>query len=154
MFSSLSQGTIVYILDKTESPVLKYGEIVGVSALKYQAMNTTVDLKINIDGNVQDFGNIPSNNTIVSYNNGKITISETKQGLSSEVESTLQNRKQILNNIEQYKKDVVQYEEILKQLNPQFAKDRERDDRLNNLEQKFEGVESKLDKILNLVTTK
>lgn len=154
MFSSLSQGTIVYILDKTESPVLKYGEIVGVSALKYQAMNTTVDLKINIDGNVQDFGNIPSNNTIVSYNNGKITISETKQGLSSEVESTLQNRKQILNNIEQYKKDVIQYEEILKQLNPQFAKDKERDDRLNNLEQKFEGVENKLDKILNLVTTK
>lgn len=154
MFSSLSQGTIVYILDKTESPKLKYGEIVGVSAPKFQAMNTVVDLKINIDGNVQDFSNIPSNNTIVSYNNGKITISETKQGLSSEVESSLQNRKQILNNIEQYKKDVTYYEEILKELNPQFAKDKERDDRLNNLEQKFEGVENKLDKILNLVTTK
>lgn len=152
MFSSLSQGTIVYILDKTESPKLKYGEVVGVSAPKFQAMSTVVDLKINIDGNVQDFSNIPSNNTIVSYNNGKITISETKQGLSSEVESSLQNRKQILNNIEQYKKDVVYYEEILKELNPQFAKDKERDDRLNNLEQKFEGVENKLDKILNLVT--
>ena len=152
MFSSLSQGTIVYILDKTESPKLKYGEVVGVSAPKIQAMNTVVDLKINMEGNVQDFSNIPSNNTIVSYNNGKITISETKQGLSSEVESSLQNRKQILNNIEQYKKDVVYYEEILKELNQQFAKDKERDDRLNNLEQKFEGVESKLDKILNLVT--
>ena len=152
MFSSLSQGTIVYILDKTESPKLKYGEIVGVSAPKFQAMNTVVDLKINIDGNVQDFSNIPSNNTIVSYNNGKFTISETKQGLSSEVESALQSRRQILNNIEQYKKDVVDYEEILKDLNPQFAKDKERDDRLNNLENKFEGVEQKLDKILNLVT--
>lgn len=152
MFSSLSQGSIVYILDKTESPKLKYGEIVGVSASKFQAMGTTIDLKVNIDGNVQDFSNIPSNNTIVSYNNGKFTISETKQGLSSEVESALQSRRQILNNIEQYKKDVVDYEEILKDLNPQFAKDKERDDRLNNLENKFEGVEQKLDKILNLVT--
>lgn len=152
MFSSLSQGSIVYILDKTESPKLKYGEIVGVSAPKFQAMGTTIDLKVNIDGNVQDFSNIPSNNTIVSYNNGKFTISETKQGLSSEVESALQSRRQILNNIEQYKKDVVDYEEILKDLNPQFAKDKERDDRLNNLENKFEGVEQKLDKILNLVT--
>lgn len=115
-------------------------------------MGTTIDLKVNIDGNVQDFSNIPSNNTIVSYNNGKFTISETKQGLSSEVESALQSRRQILNNIEQYKKDVVDYEEILKDLNPQFAKDKERDDRLNNLENKFEGVEQKLDKILNLVT--
>lgn len=152
MFSSLSQGSIVYILDKTESPKLKYGEIVGVSAPKFQAMGTTIDLKVNIDGNVQDFSNIPSNNTIVSYNNGKFTISETKQGLSSEVESALQSRRQILNSIEQYKKDVVDYEEILKDLNPQFAKDKERDDRLNNLENKFEGVEQKLDKILNLVT--
>lgn len=152
MFSSLSQGSIVYILDKTESPKLKYGEIVGVSAPKFQAMGTTIDLKVNIDGNVQDFSNIPSNNTIVSYNNGKFTISETKQGLSSEVESALQSRRQILNNIEQYKKDVVDYEEILKDLNPQFAKDKERDDRLSNLENKFEGVEQKLDKILNLVT--
>lgn len=152
MFSSLSQGSIVYILDKTESPKLKYGEIVGVSAPKFQAMGTTIDLKINIDGNVQDFSNIPNNNTIVSYNNGKFTISETKQGLSSEVESAIQSRRQILNNIEQYKKDVVDYEEILKDLNPQFAKDKERDDRLNNLENKFEGVEQKLDKILNLVT--
>lgn len=152
MFSSLSQGSIVYILDKTESPKLKYGEIIGVSAPKFQVMGTTIDLKVNIDGNVQDFSNIPSNNTIVSYNNGKFTISETKQGLSSEVESALQSRRQILNSIEQYKKDVVDYEEILKDLNPQFAKDKERDDRLNNLENKFEGVEQKLDKILNLVT--
>ena len=76
MFSSLSQGSIVYILDKTESPKLKYGEIVGVSAPKFQAMGTTIDLKVNIDSNVQDFSNIPSNNTIVSYNNGKFTISK------------------------------------------------------------------------------
>ena len=42
-------------------------------------------------------------------------------------------------------------ENILKQLNPQFARDKERDDRLQNLENRFDGVESKLDKIFELI---
>lgn len=89
MFSSLTQGSIVYILDKQDRPKLKCGEVVGVSALKFQANGSTVDLKINSEGIIQDYGNIPSNSSIVSYNNGKVTISETKQGLQNEVESTL-----------------------------------------------------------------
>lgn len=152
MFSSLTQGSIVYILDKQDRPKLKCGEVVGVSALKFQANGSTIDLKINSEGIIQDYGNIPSNSSIVSYNNGKVTISETKQGLQNEVESTLQNSKNIVNNIEVYKQNIIDYEEILKQLNPQFAKDKERDTRLNNLELKFEGVEDKIDKILNIIS--
>ena len=152
MFSYLTQGSIVYILDKQDRPKLKCGEVVGVSALKFQANGSTVDLKINSEGIIQDYGNIPSNSSIVSYNNGKVTISETKQGLQNEVESTLQNSKNIVNNIEIYKQNIIDYEEILKQLNPQFAKDKERDTRLNNLELKFEGVEDKIDKILNIIS--
>ena len=152
MFSSLTQGSIVYILDKQDRPKLKCGEVVGVSALKFQADGSTVDLKINSEGIIQDYGNIPSNSSIVSYNNGKVTISETKQGLQNEVESTLQNSKNIVNNIEMYKQNIIDYEEILKQLNPQFAKDKERDTRLNNLELKFEGVEDKIDKNLIIIS--
>ena len=144
MFSSLQQGSIVYILDKSERPKLKCGEVIGVSAPKFQAIGSTI----------QDYSNIPSTNNVVSYNNGKLILSETKQGLQSDVESTLQNSKQIVNNIETYKQNIIDCEEILKELNPQFAKDKERDDRLNTLELKFEGVENKIDKLLNLVTNK
>ena len=45
----------------------------------------------------------------------------------------------------------MQCENILKQLSPQFAIDKERDERLSNLENRFDGVESKLDKIFNLI---
>ena len=111
----------------------------------------TVDLKVKIDGETQEFNSIPSINSVVSYNSGKVIISETKQGIQNEVENILQNSKQILNNIEVYKKNVEDCEEILKQLNPQFAIDKERDERLSNLENRFDGFESKLDKIFNLV---
>lgn len=63
----------------------------------------------------------------------------------------LQNSKQILNNIDSYKETIDQCENILKQLNPQFAVDQERDARLSNLENRFDGVESKLDKIFDLI---
>ena len=155
MFSALSQGSPIYILDKTSSPEYKTGEVVGVSYPKLNPYNigpqNTVDLKIKIDGNIQEFNQIPSINSLVSYSNGKIIISETKQGIQNEVESILNNSKQILNNIDNYKKNISDCEEILKQLNPQFAIDKERDERLSNLEDRFDGFESKLDKIFNLV---
>lgn len=149
MFSALTQGSSIYILDKTSIPEFKIGEIVGVSLPKY-GLNT-VDLKVKINDIVQEFNNLPSINSISTYNNGKIIISETKQGIQNEVESILQNRKNILDNIEKYKQEVIECESILKQVNPQFAKDKEREERLSNLEDRFGNVESKLDKIFELV---
>ena len=47
--------------------------------------------------------------------------------------------------------NIKEIKDILKQLNPQFAIDKERDERLTSLENRFDGFESKLDKIFNLV---
>ena len=120
MFSALSQGSPVYILDKTSSPKYKIGEIIGVSYPKMNPYNigpqNTVDLKVKIDDSTQEFNSIPSINSVVSYNNGKVIISETKQGIQSEVESILQNSKQVLNNIDTYKKNITDCENILKEL--------------------------------------
>lgn len=163
MFSILNQGSIIYILDKTDKPKLKIGEIISISQPKIdykstgqfgQFQPTTVDIKVNVEGTTYEYNSIPSNYSIISYNNGKITLSETKQGLQSEVESILQNSKQIVDKIDTYKQNIIDCEYILKELNPQFAKDKERDDRLDSLETRFEGVASKLDKILDLVTNK
>lgn len=151
MFSALSQGSPVYLLDKTSSLDYKVGEIIGVSQPKFNTFGNTVDIKVKIDDSIQEFNGIPSINTFVSYNNGKFLISETKQGIQNEVESILQNRKFIIQNIDNYKQDIVKCENILKQLNPQFAIDKERDERLSKLENKFDTLDSKLDKIFNLV---
>lgn len=155
MFSALSQGSPIYILDKTSSPEYKVGEVIGVSYPKVNPYNigpqNTVDLKVKIEGETQEFNSIPSINSVISYNSGKIIISETKQGIQNEVENILQNSRQILNSIDTYKRNVEDCENILKQLNPQFAIDKERDERLSNLETRFDGFESKLDRIFNLV---
>ena len=151
MFSALSQGSSIYLLDKTSSPKFIIGEVVGVTQPNYNFNQATVNLKVKMDDSIQEFNNLPSINNIVTYNNGKIIISETKQGIQNEVEAILTNSKNILDNINVYKQNVEDCENILRQLNPQFAKDKERDERLSNLENKFDGIESKLDKIFEIV---
>ena len=151
MFSALSQGSSIYLLDKTSSPKFLVGEIVGVTQPKYSFNQATVDLKVKIEDSVQEFNNLPSINSMSTYNSGKLLISETKQGIQNEVETILNNSQNILSNINTYKQTVKDCENILKQINPQFAKDKERDDRLQNLESRFDGVESKLDKIFDLI---
>lgn len=155
MFSALSQGSSIYLLDKTSSPKFSIGEVIGVSQPKinynFGQPQNTVDLKVRVEDSIQEFNNLPSINSLVTYNNGKLIISETKQGIQSEVETILQNSKQILNNIDTYKKNISECESILKDLSPQFAIDKERDDRLTNLENRFGGVESKLNEIFNYI---
>lgn len=153
MFSALSQGSSIYLLDKTSTPKFDVGEVVGVSQPKvnYGQPQTTVDLKVKVDDNIQEFNNLPSINSIVTYNGGKLIISETRQAIQNEVETILNKSRQILDNIDSYKENIAECESILKQLNPQFAKDKERDDRLLSLENRFDGVESKLDKIFDLI---
>lgn len=155
MFSALSQNGVIYVLDKTDSLKLKIGEVVGVStprtnySTNYQG--STVDLKVKIDGAIHEFNQIPSAYSLVTYGNGKIVLSETKQALCGEVETLLTNSKQIVDNIDIYKQNIVDCENILKELNPQFAKDKENETRLHNLEQKFVGVENKIDKLITLI---
>ena len=155
MFSALSQGSSIYLLDKTSSPKFSIGEVIGVSQPKinynFGQPQNTVDLKIRVEDSIQEFNNLPSINSLVTYNNGKLIISETKQGIQSEVETILQNSKQIINNIDTYKKNISECESILKDLSPQFAIDKERDDRLTNLENRFGGVESKLNEIFDYI---
>lgn len=149
MFSALTQGSLVYILDKTETPILKIGEIISISLPKpsfNQYQQTVVDIKVNIGGTTYEYNSIPSNLSLVTYNSGKITISESKQGLQQEVENILSNSKQILSNIENYKKNIENCEQILKELNPQYAVNKERDERLNSLEEKLDKLISLMNK--------
>ena len=86
MFSALNQGSLIYILDKTDRPTFKIGEVVSTTQpqlnLPYGNSNYgPIDLKVKIDGSIHEYNSIPSSNSIITYNSGKITLSETKQGL-------------------------------------------------------------------------
>lgn len=162
MFSALSQGSPIYIIDKTDGLKYKTGEIIsvlqsntfgGTFGTNSFVPNGTVTLKVKVDNNTVDYPEAPLNASIVSYNNGATVVCENKQGLITEIENTLQHTKQILENRNKYEQTVEDCENILKELNPVFAKDKERDDKINSLDNKVVSIEGKLDKILNALSS-
>ena len=156
MFSALNQGSLVYILDKTDGVKFKIGEIVGTTVPQFavDGSGMVMKLSIKINGNVAEYNNVPSAATIVSYNNGKFIIAETKQSIQSEVESTLHNANYIVEHIDDYKNQITQCEEVLKELNPQYAKDKARDEEIANIKSEVAGMKTNIDKILAAVTNK
>lgn len=154
MFSALRQGNIVYILDKTDGLTLKKAQVISnsMSNMVYNVNpNTVLTLTLDINGETKEFNNIPAMQSSINYNNGKLMLIDNQELASTEVENIVKSSKDILENTEYYKKLVVDGEEALKVLNPQFAKDKARDDEITALKQQVGGMETKLDAIIGLL---
>lgn len=154
MFSALRQGNIVYILDKTDGLTLKKAQVISnsMSNMVYNVNpNSVITLILDINGETKEFNNIPAMQSSINYNNGKLMLIDNQELASTEVENIVKSSKDILENTEYYKKLVVDGEEALKVLNPQFAKDKARDDEITALKQQVGGMETKLDAIIGLL---
>lgn len=153
MFSALRQGSVVYILEKGENPVLKVGQVVSITQPNYSSnflMNgSTIDINVKVNNQNMDFKNVPSSQSVANYNNAVIT--ETKELMSNEVDNMLQSSRSIVDSVAYHNNIITSCESILKELNPRFAKEKERDEDINNLKDKMGGIESKMDKILDLL---
>lgn len=83
---------------------------------------------------------------------GDRIIAESKQTIQSEIEATLQHANYVVEHIEDYKTQITRCEEVLKELNPQFAKDKARDERIAGIETEVAGIKGDIAKILAAVT--
>jgi hypothetical protein len=72
--------------------------------------------------------------------------------MSNEVDNMLSNSKNIIDSIPYHNSVVKSCEEILKELNPRFAKEKERDEDINNLKSKIGGLENKMDKLISILS--
>ena len=157
MFSTLRQNSQIYILDKKGSPILKKGVIESVSSQRSrtgsfygQPMDMVVDITVNVEGSTEEFKNIPASLSIA--NDGNMVISESREAMSTEVDSILSISKQILESVDYHKEVIDKCEQILKDLNPQFAKDKLQEEKINSLEERIGGVEDTLGDIKDMLS--
>ena len=157
MFSTLRQNSPIYILDKKGSPVLKKGIIESVSPQRSksgsfygQPLDMVVDIVVNVDSTKEEFKNIPASLSIA--NDGNLVISESKEAMSTEVDSMLSISKQILESVDYHQEVIEKCEQILKDLNPQFAKDKLQEEKINSLEERIGGVENTLVDIKDMLS--
>lgn len=161
MFSGLRQGSLFFILEKGEELTLKIGQVVSVSnpQPKYNQFSVqptftqpemVVDVKVKIGEETVDFKQLGANMNIA--NSGNVVVSDSKEAMSMEVESLLRNSKQIIESVPYHEKVVVSCDSILRELNPQFAKEKEQEEKIDALEEKMGGIESTLNQMMGLLS--
>ena len=148
------------MLDRTSKPEVKIGYVDNVTMPRpmYPTYNpavsmgtnmqTVVDLTVRVGDEKKEFC-VPSTLSIHTY--GDYTLSENKEAMISEVDSLLQNSKDVLDSIDKHKADITAYEDILKTLNPVYAKEQERDSRIDSLSQQVGSMQSTLNRLESLL---
>lgn len=157
MFSALRQNNTVFVLDKKDTPVLRKGQIIAVTSPKLKIggyytnpLDTIVDMDIMIDGSKEHFKNIPANLSVI--NDGNVVLTETKEQMLQEVEAMYSTSKQILESVPYHNKVVEACDSMLQELNPQFAKDKQQEEKIKVLEEKIGGIETSIGDMKEMLT--
>ena len=162
MFSGIRQNALFYILEKGENLVLKIGQVVSVSnpQPRYNQFTTApnfstqpdmvVDVKVKVGEDVMDFKQLSANLNIA--NSGSVVVSDSKEAMSAEVESLLLNSKQIIDSIPYHEKVLTACDTMLRELNPQFAKEKEQEEKIGALEERMGNIDDKLNKMFDLLS--
>lgn len=146
-FKELKQGYPVYILDK-EKLMVRQGKVVNASFPRIDAQPTgrqmVVDVTLDVNG-ANAVYTMPEDSAIVYANN--LVLSTDQHCLSVEVEKMKADAERILSTVETQKNIIEIADDLLAQLNPSFKEKRE-------TEQRFEQIETRLDKLIQLMEHK
>lgn len=161
MFQTLRAGSPFYILEKGSDIKLKIAEVSSVSAPtpKFQTGNFTpnfgqemiVDITAKCGDESLEFKQVPANLSIANFGTGNVVISESRDAMSAEVESMRRASQSILDSIEHNQQVVGRCGEFLALLNPQIAKEREQEQKIQNLEKEMNGMRTDLSDIKGLL---
>ena len=72
--------------------------------------------------------------------------------MSAEVEGLLRNSRQIIDSIPYHEKVVATCDTMLRELNPQFAKEKEQEEKIGMLEERMGDIDGKLEKVLGILS--
>jgi ribosome-associated translation inhibitor RaiA len=145
MFSGLRTNSLFYILEKGEKPVLKVGQVSSVSnpSPKYgqypttpmfgQQMETVVDVSVKVGDETMEFKQLPSNLSIANLGQN-VVVSENKDAMNAEVEAMLRNSRGILESVSYHESVIASCDNILRELNPQLAKEKAQEEKIVGLE--------------------
>lgn len=158
MFSGLRQNGLFYILEKGDELKLKVGQVVSVSnpqpkygQFGYNAQpEMVVDVKVKVDEETIEFKQLNANSNIA--NSGSVIVSDSKEAMSAEVEGLLHTSKGILDSVSYHEKVLTSCDGILRELNPNFKKEKEQEEKIGMLEDKIVGIEGTLSDMMSMLS--
>lgn len=162
MFSAIRQGSPIYILEKGDVPSLKIGQVISVGNPTPKYNTTTagvgigitpemvIDIRAKADEQEYDFKQLPSAQSIANY--GNAVVSDSREAMLAEVDGMRQSSQLAIDKVEYHKGVVEACEEMLKTLNPNYAKEQARDEAISDLTKRLTTFERTLTNIEKLLS--
>lgn len=160
MFQGLRENGTIYILDKTNIvPKLSVGIIEKKSdvysrygtptmPMMSQPMDGVIDFTLRIGNDTAELQKIPANQSVCSpEGQPNIVVSDNREAILAEVANIKRQRQEVVDAYEPSMEALSACEEMELILNPQLAKEQQRDEEINNLKDKIGGIEDSIGKI-------
>lgn len=159
MFQNVRQNSPFYILDKGDEKSLLVGSVESVSnptprystsypVQPYGGADMVVDIVVRVGEEKREYKQLPANLTIANFGTSGIVVSDDRQAMCAEIEAWVMASKQHIESVP-YHEDVVEKgEKMILLLNPQLAKEKEQEDRLCILENKFDKMMGMMSDVL------
>lgn len=168
MFQNLRNSDTIYVIDKTNVPFLKMGQVVNksnpIAVTPTQTnglligMNQQMELTIraNVDGHEGDFSHLLTTESVHDY--GTMIVTDSREAALSEIDKIRVKSQGELDRKDFNEATIEACEEMSKTLNPTYAKEKERDEAISNLSERLNGIEHKIEsnmsQILKLLNKK
>ena len=156
MFSGLRQNSVFYVLEKSDKPSLKVGQVVSVSnpmpklgAVPYST-ETFVDVSVKVGENNVEFKQLPSALSI--SNNGNVVVSDNREAMLNEIEGLKRISEDVLKTVNYHKNAITAYDDMLATLNPHIAEKKETDRRIGAMEERMGGIEGTLTQMMGMLS--
>lgn len=159
MFQSVRQNGKVYILHKNDNPSIEIGVVSSnpVVRPKYAIPQTfgrqdmVVDLTVSTDSGVSNFKDIPASLDIADLYIGNecVTLSDSRDAINAEVLSLKKRSQDIIDGCERNKTLVAVYDDILREINPEFAEKQAQRDEIDLLKTQMKTISDNMNELMN-----
>lgn len=163
MFQGLRQQGILYILEKTDDGlVLRTGQVVSVSnpQPKYNQISTmpfstqsemVVDVKAKVGDDILEFKQLGANLSIA--NSGNVIVSDSRDAMDAEVDGLVRTSQHHIESTPYHEKIIETGMIVKRDLNPQFKKEIEQEEKMTMLEGEVTGIKETLGEMMNMLSS-
>lgn len=164
MFNTARPNSRAYIFFKGEKPRFEQGLVLNNPTVKpkynipvnfTQRQETLTDITIKTDSGTYNFTGIPSELEVAdTFCNGEAAVvSLSRDAFSAEVLSIMQRSEDVLKSKPYHESMIETCKQTLEQVNPEYADQKQRDERLDSLEKKVDVLADKLGLLVDELTS-
>ena len=160
MFSNLSTGSVIYILDTRDNYKLSSGQVNSTGNIrpKYATFNpnfsygqnieTVMDITVTVNGEKKEYKQVPANSSIANFGADAFILADSKDAMLGHINATWQNAKSIVDSVDKYNEIMQNCEQIKKELDPSIAAEAERDNAIAKLQEQVSILTAQLSRAL------